>query len=342
MKQQKDNSIDEIDQMLYNYFSNKEIPQKTAELIKSAPHKKRKKQFSITKVVAIILLCVTMTTTGIVFAKDIIQYIKEIFELNSININNQSVTDAIENKGYIQNVDMQYIYLNDKYSIKIDYLMMDDINLYVVFNLYSKEKIEANYRISMLDLKISDDNNATIYDATKTRNDTDLISVPGWKKIEDQNMYEKKELLFLISNGIPITSKLKFEFSNIILYDDNKPEEDKIEINCKCNVYIDIIEKFINREIYEFDKIQSNEEYKITKVVATETGTYLILETSNPEVELKLKYRNNTYQPIKTLLGINTKNNYEFMIQYNITKNEFNLDSILTVEDNSGKTILIE
>ena len=52
--------------------------------------------------------------------KDILNFFNEIFNLKSINIDNSSIVDAIANKNYIQNVDMDYIPIDDNYSIKID------------------------------------------------------------------------------------------------------------------------------------------------------------------------------------------------------------------------------
>ena len=152
MKQQKDN-IDEIDRLLYDYFEkNDNIPEKTAKVISKTPHRKKIRN-NLSKV-AVLILTVSVLTTGVVLAKEITNFFKDLFGLSSIGINNDSVVSAIENKDYIQNIEMNYIKLNDEFSIKIDYLMLDDINLYAVFSLKSESEIKPNYRIAIPDLKI--------------------------------------------------------------------------------------------------------------------------------------------------------------------------------------------
>ena len=131
----QDNDFDEIDEMLFKYFKeNKEVPQKTQNIIKNMNYNGKRNNFGIRKI-AIIILAITTLTTGGVFAKDIVSFFKNIFSLGSININNDSVVDAIEKENYIQNVNMNYVTINKDYKIKVDYVMVDDINLYIVFSL---------------------------------------------------------------------------------------------------------------------------------------------------------------------------------------------------------------
>ena len=71
MKQQKDN-IDEIDRLLYDYFEkNDNIPEKTAKVISKTPH--RKKIRSNLSKVAVLILTVSVLTTGVVFFTTILQ-----------------------------------------------------------------------------------------------------------------------------------------------------------------------------------------------------------------------------------------------------------------------------
>lgn len=137
----QDNDFDEIDEMLFKYFKeNKEVPQKTQNIIKNMNYNGKRNNFGIRKI-AITILAITTLTTGGVFAKDIVSFFKNIFSLSSININNDSVVDAIEKDNYIQNVNSKFIKINNDYKIKIDYLMLDDINLYIVFDLQSKNEM---------------------------------------------------------------------------------------------------------------------------------------------------------------------------------------------------------
>ena len=100
--------------------------------------------------IALMILVVFVVATSAVFGKDIINYIKNLFNLHSVGYNNDSILDAIEDKEWVQNVDMDYIELNDEYSIKVDYLLFDDINLYMIFDLKSKSGFGENNRFSII------------------------------------------------------------------------------------------------------------------------------------------------------------------------------------------------
>lgn len=339
MRYQKNENMDEIDKLLYDYFKDKEIPKETIDIIKSEPHKPKIKR-NITKIVAIIILGFVFTT-GIVFAKDITNFFITIFSLNNVNLKNDGIINAIENEDYVQNIDMDYIMLGEKYGIKVDYLLMDDINLYIVFNIHSEKEIKENYRISILDLKIFDTNNNLIYNSNNNIIDnSQIITIAGWKKIDNKIKNEKRELLFLVSNGIPKATRLKIEFSKVILYDDNNPNVNQEEIECNCSFNIDIIDKFIDRKIYQFSNINNNE-YQTKKIITNNTGTYLVLETEDPKVDFTIQYEGKKYLSTKRLLGINIKGNYEFILQYNLNINQLNENPTLILEDTIGNSITI-
>lgn len=333
MKQQED----EIDKLLYEYFhSNKGIPEKTAEVIKNAPHKKHF-NYQIGKYVAAMVILLFLTT-GVVFAKDIIKFIDDIFNLTSINIQNDSIVDAIENKNYIQNIEMDYVPLNDNYNIKIDYLMLDDINLYVVFNIYSNKNIDLDTRFSIWDLVITDNNGVCLYDGSGEVQENKIISSPGWKNI-DTNNEKIRELFFLMTTGIGNIESLNIKFSRLALYDRNNPSADD-EIRCNCNFNIDISDKFINREVIEYKEVTNisiSDEYKIERCIVTDTGLYLVYKTNNPSLSFEFLNATNITSNLN-LLGNTDKNDYIILQQFNITKDtlqkiekiKFN-DSIKTI-----------
>ena len=315
MKQYKNDHADDIDKLLYKYFEeNKEIPAETVKIINSAPHKRKKIKYNLFKV-AIFILTISIITTGTVFSKEITNFFKELFGLNNIGIDNTSIVNAIEEKDYIQNCNMDYYKINEKYSVKIDYLMLDDINLYTVFNLQSNEEIANDYRISIPDLEIIADDE-TIYNASTGENYSIYIS-SGWNKVKQEDIRQKRELLFLISDGLPRIRKLEYKFSKIILYKNNSPAEKQIEINCENEIIlkVDIEEKFINRDILEFDTEKLDNKYKIDKLMSNSTGTYLIFETTKPEINIELIYNNKVYVGNKIILAIEG-DKYIFIIQY--------------------------
>lgn len=338
MKQQK-NKLDEIDKLLYDYYEkNQNIPQKTVEVIKNTPHKKKNKlNFSR---VAILILTISIFTTGVVFANEIVGFFKGLFGLNEIGINNDSIVNAIENEKYIQNTGMQYTKINDDYSIKIDYIMIDDINLYTVFNLHSKNEMESNYRISIPDLKIIADDKI-IYDASAGMNYSIYVAA-GWHKIIQENNKYKRELLFLNSNGFPTVKKLEYKFSTVILYNSNSPDNKQYSIDCKdtISLKVNIIEKFINRDILNFEVENKSNIYKINKFISNYTGTYIIYETKRPEICFNLNYDGKNYEYNKTILAIDD-DKYIFISQYNITKKEIIKKENLNIIDSQNNKINI-
>lgn len=334
--------LDEIDELLYSYFKqNREIPESTGKVIETTLYTEKSTKTKSTKIkhkfrfilskVAIFILSISVVGTGVTFASNISDFFKNLFGLNDIGINNASVVSAIENN-YVQNVDMNYIKINDEYSIKIDYLMMDDINLYTVFNMYSDNGFDTNYRISILDLKIIADDEVIFDNAS--REDTSINIVSGWNEIKQEERNSKRELLFLMSDKFPSPKKLEYTFSKIILYDKNLPSEKTIEImnDGDITIQIDVVEKFKNRDILDFKITDSSEIYKIDRFISNNTGTYLVFETEKPEIKFDLIYDNNVYEGTKRIINVN-ESKYLFIVQYNIVKDDIKNKGELKLKD---------
>ena len=339
MEHNKNNPKDEIDDLLYDYFKNhdEDVPIETSKAIDEALYKKKKhSSFSISKIAAIILLCFTMTT-GLIFAKDIINFFSEIFDLKSTNIDNSGIVDAIANKNYIQNVDMDYIPIDDNYSIKVDYLMLDDLNLYLVFNLHSNKKIDENYRISITDLKLTDQDGNVIYDEYQFNDNSNYLYVPVWKKINSNTNNDYKELLYIMSNGINNLQKLNFSFNNLIIYNENKPSQ-KIKIQKNTSFSIDIMEKFMHTNVLRYYQIKDYENFEIENCIITNTGMYLLYKTKNYNINFRFSNLYNYH----ILLGIDDKKQYNFLVYYNITKDSFNEIEKITLHElyNNEKILL--
>lgn len=336
MEHNKNNPKDEIDELLYDYFknSNEDVPIETSKAIDEALYKKKKhSSFNISKIAAIVLLCFTMTT-GLIFAKDIINFFSEIFDLKSTNIDNSGIVDAIANKNYIQNVDMDYIPIDDNYSIKVDYLMLDDLNLYLVFNLHSNKKIDENFRISITDLKLTDQDGNVIYDGDLLNgNNENYLYVPVWNKIKKENKNSCRELLYLMTNGINNLKELNLSFSNIVLYNVNNPAHN-FTINTNVKFKIDIIDKFIDSNTYSFSTSINYQDFQIKKCIVTNTGMYLIYKTKNYDINFKL---NSADIKEHKLLGIDYEKYFYFIILYDVQKNIFENKLTITLEECNSK-----
>lgn len=331
--------LDEIDELLYDYFKqNREVPKSTANVIKNTLYKKKKIKFKFSKV-AIFIITISILSTGVVFARNIGDFFRNLFGLNNIGINNDSVVNAIENN-YVQNIEMEYTKINDDYSIKIDYIMMDDINLYTVFNICSVNNIEYNYRITIPDLKIIADGKVIFDNAL--RENTSLNTVSGWNEIKQEAKNSKRELLFLMSDKFPSPQKLEYTFSKIILYDKNMPSEKTTEIMSvgDITIQIDVEEKLKNRDVLDFKITDSSEIYKIDRFISNNTGTYLIYETEKPEIKFDLIYDNKAYESTKRIIDVNDSK-YLFIVQYNIVKDNIKNKENLKLKDFFNKEINI-
>ena len=137
---------DEIDKMLYDYYKNldEKIPIKIRNTIQNFPKeklhrsKKRKILWKISTVCAMFLMICTIT-----FGKEIYLYI-----LDRMAKVHEGIATAVNNE-YYSEINMEYAESNNV-GIKIDYVLMDDYNLFLAFDT----KYEINNVIYKADLKI--------------------------------------------------------------------------------------------------------------------------------------------------------------------------------------------
>ena len=114
---------------------------------------KKKKNYKYMKYGMVACICLTFLT-GIVFANEIESYIKKIF-----NNSTKSIDVAVEN-GYIQEEDSDYIYDKD-IGIKVDNLILDDLNLDISFNFETKKENVKSIRLR--DFIITNDNEKVVF-----------------------------------------------------------------------------------------------------------------------------------------------------------------------------------
>lgn len=223
---------------------------------------------------------------------------------------------AIENLDWYQQVDMQYIDLGNGNKIKLDYLLMDEMNLYLVFDFQSEENIGKFNNISLYDLKITNENNEIICDRGNMVPDQVQMAI-GDRLIEKDNN-NMKSLIYMYTDSFPSSKTLNISFSNITLY--TKKSTNTIESNV--NFKIDLSEKFVNRKYISY----SSNDSKIKKAIITETGFYTIIETENSEIEtIKLMDEdNNVYECyVHTLSTYNDSN----ILKYIVTSSLNNIEN---------------
>lgn len=265
--------MDNIDNVIENVMQ-KQIfePIEFEQAIMTAFEKR--KEYSIkNKIIKIIVTIIAFITTavGVVFAKDISTFIKNIFDYETVD---RGVVEMAEN-GYVQNVNMEYIEKNGVY-IKVNNILMDDYNLDIVFEIKTEENIERLNNIEIEDLIISDENNNLIYCNYNRADLYEQFCKEHNIEFSKMNMYnnftnggyqikiiEKTEdsikfLYKLYSEKYPKSKELIFNFENINMLANNEIIK---QLNGKWNIKINLPEDFYTRKalIYSVEDNSDNE-----------------------------------------------------------------------------------
>ncbi len=293
--------------------------------IKTKLRRGRKKVNSTYKKIIMAVVILGIITTGITFGKDIINYLKDIFNLSSIGQNNDGILMSIEEKEWVQNIEMDYIELDKGYKIRIDYLLLDDINMYIIYDLKSEEDLNEYDRMSIIDLTIKDENNNIILD-NKDLMEESIVQLEGWKNIENESNTNIRELNYMISNGNFNMKKLEITFSKVMIYSNNNPSKDSKIINeTEKKIYIDIDEKFVNSSTIEYiAEYENNNEYTIQKAIVTETGFYAIIKSKNMDINFTLEIGEDYKHKCsyRLLSSYNSEKIYYYLISSNMNLTE--------------------
>lgn len=249
------NNNNEFEKMLFELCEKEnETPMYVSKAIKDALKDARSlKNNALSKLkrVAVIILCFGLVTSGVVFAKDIINFIVSVFTNST-----PAIETAIEN-GYIQNVDMDFIYNHDV-GIKIDYLLMDDSNLDISV-LYDCTKNNIS-EISIAEYIIRDENNNVI--AQTSCNELGEYELYGESianlcernaDLRINNSYFNESLLFK-STDFPKSNYLTFEITGLNVIENNN----KYYLSGNWIFKIDIKENMVNRNSNNAYQVNAN------------------------------------------------------------------------------------
>lgn len=239
------------------------------------------------KILTIILvLCMI---TGTVFAKNIMNFIKALFENVSEGVNR-----AIQS-GYIDNVEMDYS-KSQEADIKVDSILMDDYNLDILFNIKLKENEISteivNFEIP--DLFISDDMNNIIVAKFENNISYEEFCKERGLNIEYKNIaygdgsesgiiINKENNIYKYSyvthsTEFPKSRRLIIEFNRIIALD--KQKNTIKEILGEWKIEINLPNEFYNRETIIYNMKSCNDEnLKLTRATVSKTSMKIELET---------------------------------------------------------------
>lgn len=209
-------------------------------------------------------------TTGVVFSKDIEEYIKSFFT-NS----NEAIEKAVE-EGFVQNEDMDFVYDNNV-GIKLNSLILDALNLNISFMFETELENIKSIRFNNFSLK--NEKNKVIY-RSEFKYEDNIENVPmyssfSWKHLPTR--INEKNIVDSILIGLrPENSEINeifFEIKSLdIIYLDGRQET--INGDWKFNIYIS--EEMKNFENINFE-IESANEY-IESATATLSPTGMIIK----------------------------------------------------------------
>lgn len=297
---------DDFDKMLFDYYDNKkeEIPLSTQKAIENAfkdKHKEKSTTITMLKRVAIFILSLGIITATTVYAKDIVNFITNIFT-NS----NPGIDKAVDN-GYVQNVDMDFIKYND-IGVKVDYVLMDNKNLDISF-VYKYFGETSNIKeIKYVDLSIKDEqNNIICFISENAVSDNKIVgssihSTNGQQFIDNSTI---RDSLLITSEKFPNSQTLYVEIQKITLTLDDEIKY----INGAWNFSIDLAANFVTRNSYEYSCTNSSYVNTVdASLNTTSLSINLQLNTLFDESTLYTRNsitlkdeNNNTYRPSKMI-----------------------------------------
>lgn len=251
----KNQELDEMDRLLLEYYKNKRnseyiVPPSTQKVAQSFI-KKVKMKNAIRKFnkVAAIFITIGVMTTGIVFAKDIVNFITSLFTNST-----PAIDTAVEN-GYVQNIDMDYVYCNN-IGVKVEALVIDDFNLDISF-IY-ESNVDNIKEMKLEEYVISTGNNNLIYDSSHSINDklniANGMSRNGQILKVNNNTY-KESILFNLTKTKQDIHSINIDIKKLkVKKEDNT--SDYISGNWTLNINLD--ETMKNRENILYDFIDND------------------------------------------------------------------------------------
>lgn len=284
----------------------------------------KNRRLSMKKIASVACICLVLTS-GIVFAKDIQEYIINKFKLGN------GVQTAIEN-GYIAETNNDYISCNTNVVSPQNEELSNDINLGIKINTYlidnSNLSIEIKYQydnklkelvntnnlqsIELLDLIIIDNEKRVLYDGGVGNkevfenyckendlnytfgncNENYLNSGLNVFESSDESLENEKSYIYnfyVEDENYPKSKKLNLIFTQISF---NEFSAENVVLNGNWNIELDIPEKMYNRVEGNYSVIKcENDNFDIYAAKLTETGFELGLKINgleNPEYPIEL------------------------------------------------------
>lgn len=283
--------LSEKEQMMYDLrykenYSEKDIADMLGmnpSTVRSIFHRSNQKLKDIFKKlgIAMFILCAFISVT--VAAVSFISYIQDMFRTYKDWKTNDGILEAIEKSNWFQKCDMDYVDLGDGYKVKLDYFVLDEMSLYLVFDLESEKDLSRYNEFALLDLKIENENGELICDKADD-------SLEQYQKLYGEKTIYKtkshlKQLIYMYTDSFPISNNLMISFSKLGLHKNLLFDKEIDTINSNFNILVNLSEKFINRTYTSYISDKEN----LTKAIVSDTGFYAIIGLSSTK-EANVKF----------------------------------------------------
>lgn len=280
---------------------------------------KKKKIYKYMKYGMVACICLTFST-GIVFSKEIESYIKKIF-----NNSTKSIDVAVEN-GYIQEENADYIY-DKNIGIKVDNLIVDDLNLDIAFNFETKKENVKSIRLK--DFVITNDNEKVVFQS-EFKDVEKLEELPIYNSVTWANEPIKltdttfrDSILFGLRPESEEFKELYFDVKSLDLVYENGTQEtidgdwkfmvsidEKMRVNT--NITYTLLEenKYVESAVATLSPTGVN--IKLTLKESFDAAQYIMdnLDNLNDVAVFYLKYNNELISPSNTEVSSNLMNEY--------------------------------
>lgn len=334
MKKQE-NNFDKIDKLLFKAFENApDVPDSTKHTIHNAfklPRKQKKKNYvySTLQKVAIFIISFTILTTSVVFAKDIINFITNLFTNST-----KAIDTAVEN-GFVQNIDMDFVF-DKNIGIRATQITTDNRNLDIAFEYYSNKTDITNIEIK--DFIIKDEQNNIIFYNLEKSNKIDMTNcISSTCKrnnevtIKNNNFYES--FLITASKDLPNFKEIIVEIQSFVLEDKVSNSKEEIDGNWSLSI---ILNDNITDTVCETYSFSYNEYISNASATLSETSLLIDIELNTDFDEFILSDIDSTI--LKDITGkeytciikkFYTENNIKYInLKFDISKYYENIDKL--------------
>lgn len=273
-----------------------------------------KKSNNNTLKIATVACCMLVLTTGVVFAKEIGEFVKHLFGVNV----SEGVDTAVEN-GFIARPKLVE-QSAEGINVTVENFMMDDYNFGINFILAFDDKNEAKKLgekdILLQDLKIVDEENNIVFSTNYYKEDYEKqeFYYNGFRMNSDLIEDNKIRVSLITSGGItpfPKSKKLKITFKRIAeeIYPLSEEELSKTEENVYIgdwNFEVDVPEEMYKREVVTY-KVKSCNDKNTVVENATLSNTAFKISipvTTTDKIDYKALYDRENMKSIYSLIAL--------------------------------------